>query len=311
MRKSQTGRILSRAELLTAAESCLRKGYFTRRWESHRLRPIEMLRRSVIAGLVETEEPDYGERAGSEMMTLAAERGLDIVGHNVYRCATNAAAIADIVTMCIRKSGESAWITAESDPSVTLDSSGNLLRRFLPVSTWNEERQASEIRSWYGIGSVCQFKLPQQLIVAVIGPQTGGRRHGYWSKALLHPHGSSLRFKLRARAKIEGFRDTWIPCYREEHDEIPRDKWIDSMNEDGVLKESLFVVNVPLPGELEAQKIRDMAQRKLEAISAIKALPDKQLSTCDGPLSPCPFRGCCWSPQELAPSGTSGFDAVG
>lgn len=293
----------SSAELLTAAESCLRKGYLTARWEKHRLRPIEMLRRSVIAGLIETEEPDYGQRAGSEMVTLASERGLDIEGHNVYRCAMNAAAIADIVTTCIRKPETPPWIRAEEDPSVTLDSSGNLLRRFLPVSTWNEERQTSEIRSWHGIGSICQLNLPQQLVVAVIGPQTGGRRHGYWSKALLHPRGSSLRFKIRKRGKVEGFRETWIPCYREEHDEISRDKWIEAMNEDGVLKELLFVVNIPVPGELEAARIRDMGKRKLDAISKITKLPDKQLSTCDGPLAPCQFRGCCWGEPESVPDG--------
>lgn len=267
----------------------------------------------VTAGLTIDEHDNYGEYAGEEVVTLAAERGLDMDHVNRYRSVMNHAAIADIVTAAIRKPGSpalqvhtkgSAW-----NFSSLIDPSGNYLRRFLPVGTWNQERQEHEVRSWYGLGEVCMAEMPMQMVVAQLGTMNGGRRHGHWSKALLHPQHSSLRFRKRSRATIDGFKETWIPVWREDHDEIERHRWLQAMHEDEVLQEVLFVVEIGLPGELEAGRIRDMANRKLDAAAAVTKLPDKQLSTCDGPLAPCPFRGCCWALPETAPNSQL-FDEV-
>jgi hypothetical protein len=300
---------MNSADTLTSFELCQRKAYWSERWERHKLLPVEMLRMGVLAGLTVTERTDYGEFAGEEVVTLAAERGMDIDRdkHNVYRAVMNHAGIADIVTTAIRKEGQPAWTTEKSRDnnwvrSCLIDPGGTYLRRFVPAGSWNQERQEHEIRSWYGLGEVCMAKLPMQMVVAQLGTMNGGRRHGHWSKALLHPQGSSLRFKLRSRKTVDGFKETWVPIWREEHDDIDRQKWLAAMHEDRVLEEVLFVVDIPLPGELEAQRIRDMANRKLEAIAKLTALPEKQLSTCDGPLAPCPFRGCCWGEPETAPS---------
>ncbi len=307
---------MSSADTLTAFEQCNRRGFWAREWEKHRLAPIEMVRRSVIAALIETVPADYGERAGEELMTLASERGQDLTGHNLYRCAINHASIADLVTTAIRKPNEQAWriikpTTAWSSSSL-IDRSGTVLHRFLPVSTWNPERAHHEIRSWYGIGEVSMMKMPMRMIVAILGPMNGGRRHGYWSKALHHPTNRVLRFKLsrKSKTRIEGFKDSWIPIYKEEHDEIPRAQWLETMHEDDVLRESLFAVDVPVPGELEAQRIRDMARRKLDLIATLTELPEKQLSTCRNPLSLCPFLESCWGEPESPPHESAGFDRV-
>lgn len=277
-----------------------------------------MLQRSVIAGLTETESVDFGERAGEEMVTLAANRGLDIEGHNRHRCALNHASIADLVTTSIRKPGSAAWnnagiislINDNWSSSAYVDDAGTSLRRYLPVSAWNPEREQHELRSWFCAGEVAMLKMPMKLVVSVVGSMNGGRRHSYWSKALLHPNHSSLRFKRRTRDKIEGFKESWTPVYKEDHDEISREKWLSAMLEDGVLQELLFVVHIPVPGELETQRIRDMAQRELEQIAIRRDLPGKQLSTCYSPLGNCPFVECCWSEPELVPSVQQGFDAA-
>lgn len=297
-------------ELLTAAESCSRRGFYAARWHKHRLTSSEMTRLAVTSAL-RSDVPDIGEAAGSNVMTLARDRGLDLDGSNVYRVAVNHSAIADIVATAIRKPGEPAWLKPPAVPdwisSASIDSTGSYLRRFLPVSTWNEDRQRHEIRSWFTLGETATYGLPMQLIVAILGPTAGGRRTGYFSKALLHPSRSSLRFRLRSRKTVEGFKESFTSIYREEHDQISREQWLDAMHADGVLADSLFVVHVPVPGELEIQAIRDLAKRRLDALPL--ELPDRQLSTCDGPLAACPFRVCCWSQPESRPD-DGGFDEV-
>lgn len=258
---------------------------------------MQMFHHAVRQALSEDTD-DPGQAAGEIIMTLARDRGMDASDStNLYRSVVNHAAAADIVTAAIRKRGEPPWRT------------GDTLRRFLAVSSWNEERLAYESRSWHALGEVCVKNKPMQMIVAILGQISGGRRHGYWSKALLHPQRSSLRFKRRTRKTIEGFKETWIPCWREENDQISRDKWLQSMHEDGVLRESLFIVNIPIPEETERVRILDLYHRQSERLRLLQQVPEKQLSTCDGPLAPCPFRCCCWSSPESYPQ-DGGFDRI-
>lgn len=274
----------------------------------------DMVRKGVAAALLETEREDYGEYAGEEVVTLASERGLDAEHINLYRSVMNHAAIADLITTAIRQAPNSHWILPREkskswSSSAFMDPDGSRLRRFIPVSGWSTEREQHEIRSWYGIGEVCMLNMPMQMVVANLGPMNGGRRHGPWSKALLHPQHSSLRFKKRSRGTIDGFKETWLPVFREEHDEIDRGKWLQAMMEDDVLRDVLFVVDIPVPVDHEADRIREMAKGKLDAIAKLRKLPEKQLSTCDGPLAPCPFRDCCWAQPEAAPCSPL-FDAA-
>jgi hypothetical protein len=229
------------ASLLTNFERCQRHGVYSSRWESHRLTPNQMLHAAVNEALVE-ECPDPGDSAGSSFMTLASTRGLELADSiNIYRCAIDHAAIADILTTAIRKpdsTDNAAWLPAPSSTplwtsSCHLSPDRTHLRRFLAVSTWSPERAEHELRSWHVLGELAaHYPLPMQLIVAIIGPMNSGRRHGHWSRALLHPTHSHLRFRRRARSTIEGFKESWSPIYREEHDEINRQRWLDSMNAD-------------------------------------------------------------------------------
>lgn len=306
---------MNSADLLTALELCDRKGYWSRRWEKHKLSAIEMVRLGVTEALTVPAADDFGEHAGEAVVNLAADRGLDedkkVV--NLHGSVLHHAAIADLISVFIRKPAAKPWLRiAKSknwNPSAFLDPSGTHLRRFIPVSNWTPERAQHELRSWYVLGEVCMWRRPMQLVVAVLGPQNGGRRHNAWGKAFLHPQHSSLRFQIKNRGKIDGFKETWIRVFREEHDEIPRDRWVEAMLNDDVLREILFVIEVPVPGDLQVQRIRDMALFKLDQLSKFASLPERKLSVCDGPLSPCSFRGCCWGDPESSP--TQGiFDVV-
>ncbi len=303
-------------EILTAFESCQRRGFWQQSWQKHRLSALQMLNESVRDALTYPGPDDPGEYAGSSVMTLAAERGLDVDGNkvNIYRSVSNHAAIADLILTIARKPGEAPWESAPKsstwNSSALMDPAGDHLRRFLAVSNWNEERAASEIRSWQVLGEICQFQMPMQLVIANIGQQFSGRRRSFWSRGVMHPFTKQIRFKLSRKAHVSEFKETWAEVWREEHDEVSREKWIEGLIGDDVLPEMLFVVDVPMPSEIVVQKIRDMAGRKLDQISKLRELPERQLSTCHSPLGNCPFVDCCNLEPEFAPSMETGFDAV-
>jgi hypothetical protein len=271
--------------------------------------PIQMMHAAVRTALTEPSK-DPGENAGSEYITLAQERWLDVEdGINTYRCAMNHAAIADIVTAAIQ--AKEPWSVPEPIgqwKSSVLTHEG-FLRRFLPVSHWNEDRLLYEQRSWFCLGEVAHYRLPMQLIVAVIGHMSGGRRTGHFSKAMLHPQRSHLRFR-RKKGQFSGgpgFKETWTPVYREDVDTISRERWLECMMQDDILQESIFVVNIPVPSDHTCQEIRELASVQLSRLRSLKDLPPRQLSTCFDPIAPCPFRYCCHAEPEQVPSAASGF----
>lgn len=307
---------MTSASLLQAYELCARRGYYSRSWTKHRMTSMEMLTASVRAGLTEAPRPDFGEVAGETLMSLAENRGLDNVqGCHVYDCAIHHAALADIVLTGIRKPQESPWEPAGGIDGQTwvsgayLDPSGAALRGILLVSSWSEERRNAAVRTWSTLGEVCQFGLPMRLAVAVVGSMISGRRRSPFSKGLLHPINRSLRFQRRSKGWTNGFRETWQPIWREDHAEIERQAWLQAMLEDEVLQEHLFVVDVPVPGEVERQKITDLASRKLEALVSLASLPEPKLEVCLDPIHPCPFLECCHSQPESHPE-DGGFDPL-
>lgn len=294
-------------DLLSAFESCTRAGFWSQSWRKHRMTPIQMLHEAVNSALTE-DHPDPGENAHDHYVALASERGLELSDSlNVYRTAMNHAAIADLVVTAVKSRWQilppiGGWVPA-------CLRGANYLRRFLAVSHWNEDRELFERQSWYCLGEVAHYRIPMQLVVANIGHMSGGRRVGYWSKALLHPQRSHLRFKRKSRGTIEGFKESWSPVYREDNDRISRDQWLQSMLEDDVLQESLFVVNIPVPEEAECRRIEELAKRQLNRVQQIRELPDRQLSTCFDPIRPCPFRVCCHGQTESGPE-LGGFDRI-
>lgn len=309
-------RAINTAQLLTAFETCSRKGYWRQSWQRHRLEPNEMLRQALQAGLTESVRLDFGEVAGERMMGLGADPGMDTPLHNVYDSVVHHAALADVLTTALRRPGSAAWSfpppqvnrSLQWTSSAFLDPSGSRLRSIVLASNWNEERQAQELRSWHALGECAVYDLPMTIAVLILGRHLGGRRHGAWTKGFLHPQNKQLRFRKRQRVSYETFTDQWVPIWREERSDIKTSKWLEVMLQDGILKEICFTLEVPAPRSVLRKRVLEMAARKLERLSRWQFPPEPSLSVCDRPR--CLFKTCCWSEEPFEPSKYHGFVPV-
>jgi hypothetical protein len=294
------------AELLADFESCQRRGYFTRDYEPRRLHPTELTRRAIYAALCDAE-PDSGRRAGEEAIALCGNIGLEVKDSgNLYDCGLHHAAIADIVTSYLRgvlgpsvgvpadgKAGNHAWVSG------CLAVASQTLARVALVDHFSDDRTLAEGRSWYTIGEVAVYDAPMDIYLISLGASRGGKRHSAWSKGLLHPRNRKVRFKKQAK-KVEGFKDSWIPVWREEHDQISRQEWLRGMEEDGVLQDLVTTVRVEPLSTFNRQQELDTIQRKADQLQAINKLPDMSRSACDWPR-PCGFRCVCFAPLQVTP----------
>jgi hypothetical protein len=144
------------------------------------------------------------------------------------------------------------------------------------------------------------------MIVCVIGQQRNGKRISPWVKGFLHPQNKQLRFRKKERAQSEVFNDRWVQIFREDHAEITRETWLASMLKDDVLPEVCFRIDLPTLPELQRNKLRDMAEKKIQTIHSLTETPEQNLSSCEWPV-PCVFKRCCWSNPEREPSEKTGY----
>ena len=188
-------------QLLTAFETCARKGYWGKDWEQPKLTPTQMLSRALRSSL-SAGEGVWGEIAGAEILQLATDRGLDTDVTDVYGAVMHLASLADILVSAVRKPSDPPWTITESVQNWTSGCYlvGDHLRRIVLVSNWNDDRHYSECRSWFTLGEVAHFELPMQMVVMVIGQQRNGRRHGPWTQGFLHPQNRVLRFRKKSRS---------------------------------------------------------------------------------------------------------------
>ena len=300
-------------ELLEHFEHCHREGIYARDWQKSKITPAQMLAEGIKEGLT-VDSPNYGQMAGEHCFELAVNPGLDSKEYDLHSETIHICSLSDVISSAIRKKepwkplgaievGEGGrW---END--AYLDDTG-CLRRVLCVSSWSDERHYGLCRSWGTLGTMCLAGRPMKIAVAVLGQHKDGRYHGPWSKGLLHPANKKLRFRKKTEGK---FKDTYIPVWREDRAEISTNEWLDSMLTDGVLQDSLILIDIPLPSHEVQKEIRDLAARKLKTIYATRDLPEKQYSTCFWPV-PCIFKNPCHSDQAV--SGRFGFvrlDSIG
>lgn len=253
---------------------------------------------------------DYGEIAGSEVMQLAADRGLDTDSHKLYPSVVHHAALSDLIVTSVRKPSDPPWLIPDPVQSWTSDCflspDGTTLRRIVLVSNWSDSRHYGECRSWRTMGEIAHYELPMDLIVVIIGQERDGLRHGPWTQGFLHPHNRTLRFRKKSRSTSEVFNDKWDKVYREDHAEISRETWLNAMLKDDVLPEVLFRVNIPIPPRPHLLRLRQMASRKLERLYALKEKPEANLSSCEWPVK-CPFIKLCHTLPEMDPAEKYGF----
>lgn len=301
-------------ELLSAYETCDRKGFWSRSWQRRRLDATAILREAIRAGVTESERPDFGTLAGETVMELAVDPGMEMPSSNyLHASVVHHAALADMLTCALRRPQDTAWRLPPLWPagvpgwtsSALLDPSGSKLRRIVLASSWSDARHYSEVRSWYALGEVAAYRLPMTMAVLVLGPHRDGRRSGPWTKGFLHPMNHTLRFRKKSKSSSEVFNDKWTQVWREDRGEIDNRQWLQAMLADDILRDVCFTVEIPVPGVAETDRIRAMAARKLERLMRITETPEPSLSVCDRP--PCPFRGCCWSETPYEPSERTGF----
>lgn len=305
-------------ELLTSIEMCSRKAYFSRAWEPWKLSPKEMVSKAIRAAILAPSPLSvaaWGEIAGDAMMQLASDRGVDIDSENhrinrLYDSVLNLACLSDILVSAIRKPSDPPWLLPSKvrhwEPACYVSPDGNYLRRIVLVSHWTDERRDSEARNWFSAGEQAHYGLPLQLIVLVIGQMRSGLYRGPWTKGFLHPRNHVLRFRKKGRSTSEVFNDRWEEIKREDHAEISREKWLQAMLTDDILQEVLLRVDLPLPPAVHLERIREVAERRLAALYAMKEKPDIQYSSCDWP-TPCQFLRLCHSIPEREPSEKTGF----
>lgn len=309
--------IIGTSSLLTDLESCTRKGYFASRWDANRLLPRAMLTRAINLSVTAQDGQEYGEVAGSQVMQDAEDRGLDTDVQDVYGSVVHLAALSDILVSVIRKPNEAAWLIPPPVQNWTsqcfISPDGSHLRRIVMVSNWSDPRHYSECRSWFTLGEIAAYNLPMQMIVLILGPTRNGKVYGPWTQGYRHPMNRQLRFRKRSKgSRAEGnvFNDKWEKIWREDHDDIKRETWLQGMLTDDVLPEVCFKVDVAIPAEKQLRRIRDMRDRKLERLYALKEKPEANLSTCDWP-TPCVFRRMCHILPERNPSERTGFIRIG
>lgn len=293
------------AELLADIESCERRAYWSQNWEPNKLHPTEILRRSIAEALVDPEREDRGENAGEIFMQYCA-KGLDTKQHNKYDQAIHHAAIADIVTTYLSAKGRYSRPRDVVGVNLTwhpwcLERAGELVRVVL-VDYWNEDREASEARAWWTLAEMAAYKMPMTLEIILLGASSGGRRHSHWTRAILHPRNLELRFKKKAK-KIEGFKDTWTPIYREDRAEISREAWLAGMEKDDAIQDVTRTIHVNAFSAERVRELRAIIERKTERLYKINEVPDPNFSACNWPR-PCSFQWVCFAPKPTTPEAT-------
>ncbi|CAM6006567.1 unnamed protein product [Sphagnum balticum] len=250
---------------------------------------------------------DFGEEAGSRIFEIAATRGLDSEQYDQHSEAKHLASLADIIVTAARKQGDKPWKAPapleDWNPSCFISPDGQYLRRIVNTPNWSEERQHSITRSWATLGPVAFYGLPMQIGIAITGNRREGRYHSFWSHALQHPQNKKLRFRKKTDIS-KPFKESWLECWRPDHDEISTREWLDAMISDGVLRDVFFKIDVPRMEEISRKRVMDVAKRKLDRIRNTTTLPDEQFTGCIFPTK-CPYLGCC--NRGETPNGRLGF----
>ena len=277
-----------------------------RTWQRTKLDGNQMLQAALRVGLT-SDRSDFGEAAGEQCYGMGVTPGLDTPHYDVHAEVCHLACIADVVTTAIRKASDRPWAIPEPidlrdrgsgtwQPACFLSPDGLHLRRVVLASSWSDDRHYNECRSWFSLGEVCAYGLPMQQAVIVLGQNRSGKRHSPWTKGLRHPKNKKLRFRKKHDVS-QPFKETWLPVWREDFDDISTREWLQTMLEDGVLKDVCFSVEIAVPEKAARQKILDLAARKLDALAKAAELPDPQFTNCNWP-KPCAFRAPCHAGRE-------------
>lgn len=301
------------AQTLYDRDRCARIPFWNRSWEYQRLAPSDILRRSVEHGLTSTEQ-DPGYAAGCHVMELAAERGFDVEGKNLYEMGEHFGSLADLITTVLRER-QGVWERPEDvelasglkwESSSFLGAGNHFLRRVVLASRWSPERKASEQNSYFSLFEACIYQIPVRMTVVIIGQLREGKHYSALTRAYQHPLNKKLRFRFKPR-KDSQFGANWEQVWREQVD-TSRDAWLDAMREDGVMPDVMFDVEVPVPIEEVRRKVVSHAVRRLREIQETVETPAPSPSQCFFPTK-CQFVNVCWQFRK-SPTEQLGFTPI-
>jgi hypothetical protein len=134
----------------------------------------------------------------------------------------------------------------------------------------------------------------------VLGQSKNDKRYSAWTQGLMHPRNMGLRFRKRDKHQKE-FVDSWQKVWREDRAEITREKWLESMAKDGVLKELAFTREIQLPAPEKLKEIRADLKSQEREFGRIKGTPPRRYGVCDWPI-PCQFNHNCWGEKTTEPN---------
>jgi hypothetical protein len=249
---------------------------------------------ALDAGLRAEKDPE--RTAENELLSIAAQPGLDIVGHDVYAAAMHHAKLAGLIAAALRSAWTAPWSPVDAPLAVEHDAGWNsacyttgdgATRRIALVDSWSDSRRAQEVHGWRTLGEVCALNRTILVTAVTIGNSRDKRRHSAWTKCYRHPRNKTFRFQRKTSE--EDFSKTWSPVWREDSG-ITTEAWLKQMRDDGSITDLVHTVEVPVPRGREAY-LEEMKRISGE-MERLPEVPPMRLSGCYG-FSPCPFLNIC------------------
>lgn len=292
------------AEQLVAVELCPRRMAWSNRYSALRVSPVRALYMALDAGLRTEKDPE--KAAENELLSLAANPGLDVTGGDTYAIAMHHAKVAGLLSVALRSTTTQPWKPVTEVPlgedtwqSACYDMGDGKARRIALVDRWSDDRKQQEIYGWRTIGEACALDQPIYLTAVTIGSAHDKRRHSPWTRCYRHPRNRTYR--MMRKTSEEDFSQTWKREWREDAG-ISTDDWLAQMKRDGCMTDLVHTVQVPVPAR-RGDYLADMVRLAGE-MSAANDAP--RFSGCFG-WNTCPFTVVCHGSKTPAVPETYGF----
>src|SRR5208283_458215 len=286
-------RYIINAERLSTEELCSRRRFWTEKYQNLRISLIRALYMALDAGLTTEDDPE--KAAENQLLALAREPGLDIVGGDVFAIAVHHAKLAGILSLALRSAWVEPWKPVASVrlpkdrrwDSALYDVGEGPLRRIALVDHWSDDRKTQERWGWRTVGELCAVNQMIHINAITIGASHDRKRYSPWTRCHKAPHTNVIRFKRKQGT--EGFSQTFREVWREDSG-IPTEAWLTKMRADGCITDLVHTLEVPVPLNRDAY-LAEMHRLSREMRKSAD-LPPMRLAGCFG-FSPCPFRGVC------------------